>query len=152
MGYTHYFGLTKLPTEKQVEKVIEEVKMLYSKLPEKNQTAGGYCSEYPIAIRGGMGHGEPTFDTRGLWFNGDETVGMDHETFWLSFTSTDREFCKTARKPYDMLACLSLISAKRHIPGFKFSSDGDLEDWQPAFDFYRQHVKTKAKLENWVRQ
>jgi hypothetical protein len=27
-----------------------------------------------------------------------------------------------------------------HIDGFTFSSDGDLEDWKPAIDFYNTHI------------
>ena len=38
-----------------------------------------------------------------------------------------------------MAVCLTLLALANHIEGFEFSSDGDLDDWQPAIDFYKNY-------------
>jgi hypothetical protein len=119
-------------------------------LPTTCPTAGGYHSE-PIKLCGGMGDGEPEFSEKQINFNGDGEHGLDHETFRIVFDSPEWDFCKTARKPYDMVVCLCLISMKNNIPdGFEYSSDGDLDDWQPAYEFYEEHIgPVNFKLEKY---
>jgi len=94
----------------------------------------------PIIICGGMGEGKPEFSKKQIDFNGDGDQNLDHETFRIDFKPTGFSFCKTDRKPYDMLVCLCLISLRNNIPGFSYSSDGDLEDWKPAYEFYEKHI------------
>jgi len=74
-------------------------------------------------------------------FNG---IGEDgHEPFQLfrksgtdSYRSTRKgedcfTFCKTARKPYDTVACSLLIIAQKHLGKLiKISSDGNIEGWR----------------------
>ena len=77
-------------------------------------------------------------------FNGWKDEG--HETFlvtrempdWSIDKSSSFDFCKTARKPYDLAVCLVLLSMSRHAPkSFKVSSDGDWDgDWTEARDVY----------------
>ena len=48
------------------------------------------------------------------------------------------DFCKTARKPYDLAVQLCLIIAEEYSAG-KFGnvivrSDGGMSDWRPAID------------------
>ena len=61
-----------------------------------------------------------------IWLNG---VGDDgHETFLIDFKDS-WEFCKTARKPYDLAVKVILILAEKHnILKEKFSFDGDKND------------------------
>ena len=66
-------------------------------------------------------------------------MGLDHESFFLTPETTNWNFCKTARKPYDLLVCAVLLSAY-NILGYELSSDGGFEDWQPAIDFYLDTV------------
>ena len=122
-------------------KVVEEAKLLYSKLPEYTDTAGGYYKDQPIKLCGGHGTGEPMFENDKIVFNGDESVGLAHETFYVTPETFEFEFCKTARKPYDLMACAVLISMKKHLKGFSYSSDGDLADWTPAQVFYKSVIK-----------
>jgi hypothetical protein len=84
-------------------------------------------------------------------FNGPKDEG--HETFLVTRELGDYpdktlpgvclepfDFCKTARKPYDLAACLVLLSMKRHAPkSVKVSSDGDWDvEWMEARDVYRK--------------
>ena len=80
-------------------------------------------------------------------FNGDESKGLDHETFVFEFKEEDQsDFCKTARKPYDVFVCLCLISLANNLEGFTFSSDGDEEDWEQAVQIYGEFNKTFKSL------
>ena len=133
MGFTHYWRYspqTKVTSKTQAQVVIDEISILLDKLPKS------------IVLRGGLGTGKPVFTTNEINFNGDGNKDLDHETFYFAFTGKELEFafCKTARKPYDLMVCLCLLSLKDNLPGFNFSSDGDLEDWQPAIDFYTEHI------------
>jgi hypothetical protein len=80
-----------------------------------------------------------------ICFNGDGMEDLDHESFYFSPNASKREkefsFCKTARKPYDLAVCATLIALKVRIPGFSYTSDGDAEEWKPAKAFVRKHLK-----------
>ena len=152
MGYTHYWDINSEVKENEKEQVINEVKKLHKNLPEYSETAGGCYNDTPIKIVGGLGDGEPVFNDKVIWFNGEDENG--HETFLINFENVTSDwFCKTSRKPYDMLVCLTLISLANNIEGFSFSSDGWIEDWKPAFDFYRKHIgKTKFKINKFLKK
>jgi len=122
-------------------KVLAEAKKLYEKLPEQTDTAGGYSKELPLKLCDGNGKGKPVFHTTEICFNGDGSVDLDHETFSVTPDPIDFEFCKTARKPYDLMVCAVLISMKKHLVNFSYSSDGDAEDWKPAKKFYKSVIK-----------
>ncbi len=130
MGFTQYTNsksTEKLP-QARWDMFIEAVKHVHAELPQD------------IKICGGQGDGEPVFDSEQIWFNGDAEQDLDHETFALTITPQTFNFCKTARKPYDLLVCASLLLYwhffKEH--GVTISSDGDLEDWQPAIDLVKK--------------
>lgn len=67
-------------------------------------------------------------------FNG---IGKDgHETFYLTPDAESFEFCKTACKPYDLIAVAVLAIAAEHAPGLiNVSSDGDTDDWKDGIAF-----------------
>ena len=144
MGYTHYWKQKTVPTnyKEQVNKVLIEVHVLLERMPVMATTAGQDGDE-KIILCGGDGTGRPDISKERICFNGDEKRGLDHETFHYEFNGETFEFdfCKTARKPYDMAVCLCLLSLANHIDGFEFSSDGDIDDWQPAIDFYLEMNK-----------
>jgi hypothetical protein len=48
------------------------------------------------------------------------------------------DFCKTARKPYDLIVCGALIVAAKHASEYvKVSSDGEVSDWRPALKWVK---------------
>lgn len=134
MGYTHYwrFHRNKMTTEdirNTFKAVSEEIKdIIHNQIPQSKEI-----------LRGGLGEGEPIINETEIWFNGDEELGNDHETFAINWKDTAAfGFCKTARKPYDLFVRLALLSFTEHFPShvFTLSSDGDAEDWQDAVDLY----------------
>lgn len=129
MGYTHYWNLKKKPSnykEGWLNVQLDIQKILRVKSND-------------IILRGGDGSGSPEFTNELICFNGDGSKGLDHETFYFDGV-TDFSFCKTARKPYDLIVCLILISLKNNIEGFDFSSDGDKDEWEEIFEFYETHI------------
>lgn len=90
-------------------------------------------------------------DTESIFFNG---VGEEsHETFTMnrknpmekSYTGNIEyfDFCKTARKEYDIAVCCALIIAKKHFGDIiKVSSDGEEEDgWDKAKELCQKTLK-----------
>lgn len=136
MGYTHYWTLNRAALSTAAlaegfEFAATEIKTLKRYLPKE------------IKIRGGLGIELPIIGTKRIWFNGDSKHDLDHETFDVDrdvdalYPDNGRGFCKTNRKPYDVLVCCSLIALAKRLPGaFSFTSDGDKSDWESAIRFY----------------
>jgi hypothetical protein len=148
IGYTNYWTYQPneiLDTEELRKKFLQAVcwinkahKMIKrDKFIHKGQ-AGGFYDDQPCIIRGGLGQGKPMINESQVWFNGDAKKGLDHETFgirWFPSGGEVKGFCKTARKPYDLLVCVSLLAFKHAFDNpvvFRFSSDGDNADWATA--------------------
>jgi len=133
MGYTHYWR-PKKADDKTWNEFVAVCKKLHKKLPDS------------IVIADGFGEGSPTFggilnkdiprlNSPTIDFNGSEARGEAYETFRIIQNDDEWQFCKTARKPYDLLVCACLIAAKE-ILGYEVTSDGDREDWEEAITFY----------------
>jgi len=154
MGYTHYWT-PKVVTEEKFAEFSKTCKKLHDNLPNTSKTAGGYHSNETIEICGWDGTGKPEFSDVMVSFNGNQDKDLDHETFNVQADKTEWNFCKTARKPYDLLVCACLIAAHEQLD-YEVSSDGDLEDWKDAIEFYMDTIKntksifasTKKKLAN----
>jgi len=76
----------------------------------------------------------------------DSLNDLGHETFGLTRKVPKQhdyrkeevtyfQFCKTARKPYDLMVQACLILYKHYFPYVSISSDGDMDDWTEAFTF-----------------
>jgi hypothetical protein len=153
MGYTHYWEYKTVKEDTYKEdtlRVLFEITLMLEQLPEYSETAGSYYNDESIELRGGMGEGKPEFSHKRIWFNGNKEKGLDHETFLFEFNKKPVDewpFCKTARKPYDFVVCLCLLSLANNLKGFKIFSDGNMDDWKPAIDFYKNIFgKIKPKV------
>jgi len=146
MGYTHCYKLKSKPTQKKWDAFVTECKMLHENLPSHSKSAGGFYGDDILTICGSDGDGKPEFTKDHVWFNGNDD--LSHETFYLDKESTGFNFCKTARKPYDLLVMACLIAASRTI-GLVFASDGftdykgvkECNDLLPAMNFYNVTIK-----------
>ena len=161
MGYTHYwtFDRSKMTQEElkiAFKKAVDEIVNLKNNLPKE------------IVIKGGHGYNEPTFSEEEICFNGDIDLDEEHETFRVTleqpktciysaanplksiYRDENFKFCKTARKPYDLLVCASLIALSKNIPeAFTYSSDGGEEDWKEPKEFYQQFCESTIEDESW---
>ena len=138
MGYTHYW--TYNPNE--ILDTEELRKRFHAAVFIIKQAHKIIRKEKLCVIRGGLGEGLPMMNESQVWFNGDEKTGMDHETFdikWFPSGGSAKDFCKTNRKPYDLLVCVSLLAFKFFFDNpdvFTFSSDGDNSDWEEAKNLF----------------
>jgi hypothetical protein len=146
MGYTHYWTfyrskLTPEALENGFYRASQHVKACKKYLPPW------------IKIRVGLGHGNPKIYDKEIWFNGDAKSGADHETFHIpQFVDDlqqywkDEGFCKTARKPYDILVVCSLLALAREFPEvFYWSSDGDEHDLRAAREHFEGAVERQFR-------
>jgi len=101
--------------------------------------------------------GNPEVTPDHIRFNGWKDEG--HETFlvtrerpdlpsWDPAAKESFDFCKTARKPYDLAVCLVLLSMSRHAPrSVRVGSDGDWEmEWTEARRVYKEMFGVEPKL------
>jgi len=160
MGYTNYWEWKDKVTRKEWEAILKDCRKAYRRLP---QLTGAYdhagvvsCNSNPntpLFLSGCGASQHPKFGIKGIYFNGSKippeervektnTEGekywegdeMSHETFCLNLNSDSWNFCKTARKPYDIMVKACLLITQHHVGAerFKASCDGDDEDWTPA--------------------
>ena len=137
------------------KRIVADTKKLYANLPPNTTSAGGGYENNPLTIKGADGTGEPLFcPYDGIIFNGDSSIDMDHETLCLIPFDTDNLnfFCKTARKPYDLLVKAVLISAKRHFgKNMTLDSDGEISDWKETIQLYQDTLKRKVN-KHWFKE
>ena len=129
MGYTHYWYIADEIGQDSWDKFLVDFRTI---LPNFDET---------LDIQGDQ---KLQHDKDMIYLNG---IGeLSHETFCLlritqltARTQRDDDnglifnFCKTARKPYDIAVCSALIIAKKHFgESIMISSDGDNEEWQES--------------------
>ena len=136
MGYTHYWDRNRELNADDFKAWSNDVQKLHLALPERTETEGGYHSDEPLEIGDMMGKGgEPEFTETLVAFNG---IGTWHlESFYMPYSGHGFDFCKTARKPYDLLVTAALVSFKHHFPQESVSSDGDREEWKEGIELCR---------------
>ena len=127
MGYTHYFeGLTA------TAEVIADARNI--------------IDASPVTVCGPGGQGLPQLDAAdGIWLNGFEAADEDYETFFLRGTDEPEHpelgaFCKTGRRPYDVVVTAILISAALHV-GSTVRSDGRWDNWGAGVDLFERAVR-----------
>lgn len=142
MGYTHYW--TFEPNK------VESTEDLRKRFKRASRYVKGFVKfinankSEVYKICGGMGDGKPIINDTEIWFNGDRSQNLDHETFSIHWNRPNyhgkwNDFCKTARKPYDLVVCFTLLTFADIFPeAFTYSSDGNMEDeeWQRAVELY----------------
>lgn len=113
MGYTHYWRINR--------KAARELKDHWGDIVK-------HCAEFceaqckEIIQREDDNPKPAVFSKKEIRFNG---IGDDgHETFLLRNVASKFEFCKTARKPYDLAVISCLFIAKAFAPSFDVASDG----------------------------
>lgn len=127
MGYTHYWNFKN----KVAPAEIENGRLKWELAVNKVKEALAYVQSKGIEIAGWDGTGKPIVNTKEISFNG---AGQGRcETMYISYKDGSWSFCKTERKPYDLLVCLTLLAFKDAFgDDFEYTSDGitkeDYED------------------------
>lgn len=154
MGYSNYY-YTKPILDKDKFKILSEELSVASGFIVGEHSSANEGDEM-VTLCDGVGEGSPIFNDDVICFNGDASKGHDHETFVIDRESKDDagrdglvfQFCKTARKPYDIMVQLSMLRLKHHFPETKISSDGDSADWKNGRKLYKKIFGTAAPKMN----
>lgn len=137
MGYTHYWDVTKDVSSDSFMWLTIDVRSIFD-----------YAQLQGIALADGYANegSAPCVSNNEIWFNG---VGDDmFETFFFTDTAGSN-FCKTGRKPYDIVVCAVLIAAKVRLGNLvKIGSDGrwsNKSEWVPAAKLYTEATGMPAR-------
>ena len=129
MGYTHYFPQQRVFDDLEWRGVVEDSKK-----------AIAFCMMDGIELA--KEYDEPrqpaVVSFNEVRFNGVGEEG--HETFDVTrHLNAGFNFCKTARKPYDLAVCLVLLVCHYHAPGvLQIGSDGDWDsEWLKAREVFQ---------------
>lgn len=148
MGYTHYWDRFSLGKDIDRAKWAElnHITDLIIKLAEgkTTDTAGGYHTDKPVKLvrRGRHSCDNLTNSMKKIAFNGIGDLG--HETFYLpgpdavidSSHDPKWDFCKTARKPYDVVV-VAVLEAARSLGLLRWNSDGGAEAHKQGIELYK---------------
>ena len=121
MGYTHYFELQK--TEKKIpEKALKIIKPILEEAYKNEIIQEEYNKSEP-----------PVCTEKEICFNGIKENG--HETFYFKPSYTNFNFCKTARKPYDIIVMKVLLILNCFFD-IDLGTDGDFNDeWKKTREY-----------------
>lgn len=136
MGYTHYFKQNKPVSDEQWNAFEKDAKVVLEHI-QKN---------LGIVLTSNDSNGV-IINSQRVNLNGDDSCDLDHETFYLEKDYRDFNFCKTARKPYDLAVCSLLLLAHEHMPNHHdIRSDGSFEEWQEAMELNAKLLGRAYKL------
>jgi hypothetical protein len=131
MGYTHYWTWDAFVDEKNHKAALQDCRKI--------------IRNSPIPLGNWSGEGKPTL-RNGFSINGLGDEG--HESFIMK-TEPDRAdwFCKTARKPYDIVVVACLCAMEDRLgKAFRARSDGDPHEWEAGRELASKVLKRDIKL------
>lgn len=123
MGYTRYWKRTSKKIDKELIVAVCEII--------------ADCINKGINICNGSGEGNPVVTLDEIAINGNDEVGLSHETFYLGNEESDFEFCKTAYKPYDYAVRKILRYAEQNGYVSDVSEDEEYERIVSDADFLK---------------
>lgn len=149
MGYTHYWTQHRSFTADEWMQLSADLQSL---LKDVQHVQG-----IPLSNGNAEPGTSPEFRADDIAFNG---LGEDsHETFvilrqrprtrdWQTAAQRGWDFCKTARKPYDLAvtAALCYLTTTFEPPAFTASSDGDGSDWIAGLEEARRAIPRVANV------
>jgi hypothetical protein len=99
-----------------------------------------------IAEQKGIELADPTGEHLGAWRVDGDSVRLNgygedsHESFfWYKVCSNSYDFCKTARKPYDVVVTALLLAAQEaYGSAVTISSDGSPSEWEDGLRLFYQ--------------
>lgn len=123
MGYTHYWKIKKTDAD-LFKEAVELFKDHLADIPSEIVLCDGW----------GTAGTKPLISDDEISFNGEGELG--HETCHIELGYQRFNFCKTARKPYDLAVCVCLLCFKAvYGDDMELESDGDMdteESWPLA--------------------
>lgn len=114
------------------------------------------AAQADVFLAGEDGTGKPEVDDYRIAFNGDGSVGADHEPLIIEQTFTGRRrpneeecfsFVKTQGKPYDKVVVAVLYAFLYHFPSCKFVTDSKQDELKPGFDLFFRVCEPRGDLD-----
>lgn len=146
MGYTHYWSFKPIPKgqAKSVEALYQHA------IAECALIARRYQSNFPKGHEGRLsGYSANTNPKQyaGLHINGRGENA--HEDFCMRehFKQNKGGFCKTARKPYDLVVVACLATLKYRLGDLiRLGSDGDEIDWEAGVKYAAKVLRRAIQI------
>lgn len=150
MGYTHYWSFTApkrgetAKIEKAYQKAIKDCAKIARAYYTVNGGLSGYTAHTQLGSYGGLlinGKGD----------DAHEPFSM-REYFKQNLEDSGGDFCKTARKPYDIVVTACLIVLANALPkNFRVDSDGNKGDFVAGLDLARRVLKKRLEIPSNLR-
>lgn len=135
MGYTHYWETPQHGFSEREWEYIANIAAAAIEDAKRGDIAVAYEFDEP--------HRAPVIGSSTIHFNGIGEEG--HETFYIAREGQKWEFCKTARKPYDVVVCAVLLALRDM--GADVSSDGDIDGGEDHDGWANGHALYKRAQE-----
>jgi hypothetical protein len=145
MGFTHYWTFKKAPRgqasqiEAAYQKAMQDCQRVIKRYYSEHGGLSGYSAHTTLGQYGGL-------NVNGKGDDGHETFAVREHFSQNLENDGGFNFCKTARKPYDLvvIACLTIL---KHRLGecIEVSSDGDAQDWQDGVAYARKIARLAVK-------
>lgn len=158
MGYTHYFAHRKRFTKTEWVEIQAAVRAICATAEQNGIQIGDFGGESPGPVfMYDCDDAGPAFGFNGFG-TGNYGDDLSHETFIIyknrtpleSWQTPDRrgcDFCKTARKPYDVAVTAVLCYLESVFPkNLSASSDGNGKDWQEGLALARKALPSLANI------
>ena len=149
MRLTHFWRRPRLlEPEETWNAFANDAARIFEHLTRHVRVASGRYKGSRISLAGPAGQGEPIVAAREISFNGVKgPCNLSHESCHVprrrpvaTWESHEQglylDFCKTARKPYDLAVAMVLFSLKHCWPEVELFSDGFPEDFAQARSEY----------------
>ena len=144
MGYTHYWDFKNI-NRKEIEETYQNA------LSQCEKIVQGYNLHmklidfrHPNRLSGFTAH-SPTGKYKGLKVNGTRDLAHEHFILRETYSLNERDFCKTARKPYDVVVVACLIVLKHYLEDYiSVESDGNVSDWYDGLNLAKDITKLKG--------
>ena len=146
MGYTHYYIIQDITKPLRTSEIAQDIGSIIM------------ASEIPIGDGNGIQDSQPVLEHDLVQMNGIGDESHEalcyppdfewnrkvHPAEFLGF-----RYCKTARKPYDVVVCAALLAIKHHQgDNVEITSDGKFDnEWQPAYRLYRRATRRELPPE-----
>lgn len=150
MGYTHYWQFTKpkrgetAKIERAYKKALKECATIARTYYLANGGLSGFSAHTEPGKYGGLkinGKGDETHED----FIMREHFKQNFEHYTNPLIRSGGDFCKTARKPYDVVVVACLIVLTNRLPNnFRADSDGYKHEWVEGLELARRILKDKT--------
>ena len=146
MGYTHYYNIQDITKPLMTSEIAQDIGNIIMASEISIGDGSDNPDSQPVLEHDLVqmnGIGDEAHDT--LCYPPDfEWNRQIHPVEFLGFA-----YCKTVRKPYDVVVCAALLAIKHHQrDNVEITSDGRFDnEWQPAYRLYRRATRRELPPE-----